>query len=213
MKSVAIAIAVLGLTAVIVPAAHAATISYDGAGGMVLTGAPGENNHVLIYPAGDGSANVDVSDYQPLTAPGDKCEPLTPELMRCAIPTALRVSLGDGKDSFSPDRTLKFAKQIDGGEGDDELMGTDGTDVLIGGPGNDTVKGYDGDDQLDGGDGDDTVIGGIGKDTRARRGRGPTTSPATASRTRPRTSSTAARAWTRSTATGPRAATTRSSRR
>ena len=134
---------------------------------MVLTAAPGESNHVLIYPAGDGSAKVDVSDYQPITAPADKCEPLGPTLMRCAIPTTVRVSLGDGKDSWSPDHSLAFSPpaQVDGGEGDDELQGTDGSDVLIGGPGNDTLKGYNGDDRLDGGDGDDTVIGGIDKDT------------------------------------------------
>ena len=134
---------------------------------MVLTAAAGESNHVMIYPAGDGSAKVDVSDYQPITAPADKCEALAPDLMRCAIPTTVRVSLGDGKDSWSPDRSLAFAQpaQIDGGEGDDELRGTDGSDALIGGPGNDKLSGYDGDDRLDGGDGDDTVVGGIDKDT------------------------------------------------
>ena len=66
-----------------------------------------------------------------------------------------------------PDHSLAFSPpaQVDGGEGDDELLGTDGGDALTGGPGNDTVKGYNGDDRLDGGDGDDTVIGGIDKDT------------------------------------------------
>ncbi len=167
MKRIAFALAVLGLTAVAAPAAHAASISFDGAGAMVLTAAAGESNHVMIYPAGDGSANVDVGDYQPITAPAEKCEALAPELMRCAIPTTVRVSLGDGKDSWSPDRSLAFAQpaQIDGGEGDDELLGTNGSDVLIGGPGNDKLSGYDGDDRLDGGDGDDTVVGGIDKDT------------------------------------------------
>jgi hypothetical protein len=167
MKRIAFALAAFGLTALAAPAAHAATISFDAAGAMVLTGAPGESNHVMIYPAGDGSAHVDVSDYQPLTAPADRCETLTPTLMRCAIPTTVRASLGDGKDSWSPDRSLTFSPpaQIDGGDGDDELLGTDAGDVLTGGPGNDTLKGYDGDDHLDGGDGDDTVIGGIDKDT------------------------------------------------
>src|SRR4051812_42727565 len=109
MNRIAITIAAVGLAAVAAPAAHAATISYDGAGAMVLTAAPGESNHVLIYPAGDGSAKVDVSDYQPLTAPADTCETLTPTLMRCAIPTTVRVSLGDGKDSWSPDHSLTFS--------------------------------------------------------------------------------------------------------
>jgi hypothetical protein len=166
MKRIAIAIAALGLTAVMAPAAHAASIGYDGSGALVLTAAPGESNHVMIYPAGDGSAKVDVSDYQPIAAPADKCEALAPDLMRCAIPTTVRVNLGDGKDSWSPDRSLAFSQppQIDGGEGDDELQGTDGSDVLIGGPGNDKLNGFNGDDRLDGGDGDDTVVGGIDKD-------------------------------------------------
>src|SRR5690349_20277364 len=135
------------MTAVAAAPADAATISYDANGALILTGAPGESNHVMIYPAGDGSAKVDVTDYQPLTAPADKCEPLTPTLMRCAIPTTVRASLGDGKDSWSPDDSLVFSPpaQIDGGDGDDDLRGTKGSDTLIGGPGNDTVKGYDGD--------------------------------------------------------------------
>ena len=167
MKRTAIALAVIGLTVAAAPAAHAATIAYDAGGALVLTAAPGESNHVLMYPAGDGSAKVDVSDYQPITAPADKCEPLGPTLMRCAIPTTVRISLGDGKDSWSPDHSLAFSPpaQVDGGEGDDELQGADGSDVFVGGPGNDTLKGYNGDDRLDGGDGDDTVIGGIDRDT------------------------------------------------
>ncbi len=102
-----------------------------------------------------------------LTAAAGECEALTPELMRCAIPTTVRVSLGDGKDTWSPDRSLKFSPpaQIDGGEGDDDLRGTDGSDALVGGSGNDNLSGYDGDDRLDGGDGDDTVVGGIDRDT------------------------------------------------
>jgi hypothetical protein len=166
MKRIAFALAV-GLTAVAAPAARAATITYDAGGALVLTAAAGESNHVMIYPAGDGSAKVDVTDYQPLTAPADKCETLGPELMRCAIPTTVRVSLGDGKDSWSPDRSLAFSPpaQVDGGDGDDDLRGTNGSDALAGGPGNDKLSGYDGDDRLDGGDGDDTVVGGIDEDT------------------------------------------------
>src|SRR6187549_3850030 len=53
MKRLAFALAAVGLAALAAPAAHAATISYDGAGAMVVTAAPGESNHVMIYPAGD----------------------------------------------------------------------------------------------------------------------------------------------------------------
>ena len=143
MTRIAIALAALGLTAAAAPAADAASISFDDGGALVLTAAPGESNYVLIYPAGDGSAKVDVTDRHPITSPADKCETLGPELVRCAIPTTVRVNLGDGNDRWSPDRDLAFAQppQVDGGEGDDELEGTDGRDTLLGGPGNDKLNG------------------------------------------------------------------------
>jgi len=63
---------------------------------------------------------------------------------------------------------------LNGGNGNDTLIGGDdkdtlnggaGNDTLIGGGGNDTLNGGDGDDTLFGGGGDDTVIGGKGTDT------------------------------------------------
>ncbi|MGE3676892.1 MAG: calcium-binding protein [Burkholderiales bacterium] len=54
---------------------------------------------------------------------------------------------------------------IDGGGGNDELLGLDGTDTLLGGPGDDNLEGSRGDDVLDGGPGDDQLYGGLGVDT------------------------------------------------
>ncbi|TQV78586.1 calcium-binding protein [Denitrobaculum tricleocarpae] len=63
---------------------------------------------------------------------------------------------------------------VDGGLGDDILIGADanatlrggdGADTLIGGEGNDTLEGGAGDDILIGGAGDDTLFGGAGNDT------------------------------------------------
>jgi Ca2+-binding RTX toxin-like protein len=52
-----------------------------------------------------------------------------------------------------------------GGEGEDLLRGSDGNDLLIGGGGDDTLQGGGGDDLLLGGDGDDLLLGGEGDDT------------------------------------------------
>jgi Ca2+-binding RTX toxin-like protein len=152
------------LTLLLCGSANAATISYDG-DALVYTGDPA-NNALLMYAAGDGSANLDISDATGIVAPADRCEALSTTLVRCAIPSAVRVDLGDGNDrtSFSD---LNSPVEINGGNGDDQLQNSSkgGNDVLVGGPGNDELKGYDGNDRLDGGDGDDVVDGGVGSDT------------------------------------------------
>ena len=53
---------------------------------------------------------------------------------------------------------------IDGGDGDDLMLGGNGTDVLNGGPGPDTIIAFGAADQLDGGDGDDVLFGDAGDD-------------------------------------------------
>jgi len=53
---------------------------------------------------------------------------------------------------------------IDGGDGDDVINGGIGDDVIRGGRGNDTIRGNAGKDQIDGGDGDDDIDGGLGDD-------------------------------------------------
>ncbi|ROH83213.1 hypothetical protein ED236_12320, partial [Pseudomethylobacillus aquaticus] len=54
---------------------------------------------------------------------------------------------------------------IDGGAGDDQLLGYGGNDTLLGGLGNDSLQGGDGTDSLSGGDGMDTLQGDNGNDT------------------------------------------------
>jgi Ca2+-binding RTX toxin-like protein len=53
---------------------------------------------------------------------------------------------------------------VDGGEGNDVLIGSAGDDVLSGGPGDDVLIGGAGSDVIDGGDGDDIEIQSIGLD-------------------------------------------------
>ena len=85
-----------------------------------------------------------------------------------------------GDDSFSATGNLAALIQItvDGGAGDDTLLGSNGADVLLGGDGNDFIDGQQGNDmvflgagddtfQWDPGDGSDTVEGQAGNDTAA----------------------------------------------
>ena len=65
-----------------------------------------------------------------------------------------------------PEERLKERARIvmDGGSGNDRLLGDDGDDYLTGGSGNDFLSGYDGDDYLTGGSGTDRLSGGAGND-------------------------------------------------
>lgn len=56
------------------------------------------------------------------------------------------------------------ADAIQGGSGDELIVGRKGDDVLNGGGGNDTLKGGKGNDLMDGGAGNDTLKGGQGDD-------------------------------------------------
>jgi Ca2+-binding RTX toxin-like protein len=63
-------------------------------------------------------------------------------------------SLGDNNPNLT----------IDGGKGDDFIMGSCGDDVIKGGRGNDVIMGCDGNDQIQGGRGSDFIMGGHGND-------------------------------------------------
>ena len=54
---------------------------------------------------------------------------------------------------------------MDGGEGNDSLDGGSGNDVVLGGDGRDKIKGGSGNDVIDGGNGNDTINAGSGDDT------------------------------------------------
>ncbi|WP_457189548.1 calcium-binding protein [Nocardioides sp. P5_E3] len=64
----------------------------------------------------------------------------------------------------SSDRPTEVFHSIDGGEGDDTLIGLSNVDYLRGEEGDDTLYGGDNDDGLDGGPGNDVLDGGSGED-------------------------------------------------
>lgn len=65
----------------------------------------------------------------------------------------------------SSDRPTELFQGIDGGEGDDTLVGLSNVDFLRGEEGDDTLYGGDNDDALDGGAGRDLLDGGVGEDS------------------------------------------------
>ncbi len=77
----------------------------------------------------------------------------------------MRISGLGGKDTIRTVGTFNLNQvQLDGGDGDDLLIGSSGNDVLFGRAGNDTLQGQSGRDELYGGDGNDTLQGGTGGD-------------------------------------------------
>jgi Ca2+-binding RTX toxin-like protein len=73
-----------------------------------------------------------------------------------------RVNGGSGNDTLIGAEGNDY---LDGREGNDYLYGREGNDTLNGGAGNDTLLGGDGNDYLYGGEGNDTLNGGAGNDT------------------------------------------------
>ncbi|MDO8416668.1 MAG: calcium-binding protein, partial [Agitococcus sp.] len=69
-----------------------------------------------------------------------------------------------GKDGNDTLVGLTAPNQIDGGLGDDVIMGQDSSDVLFGDFGNDELHGNGGNDNILGGTGNDSIFGGTGDD-------------------------------------------------
>jgi Ca2+-binding RTX toxin-like protein len=105
---------------------------------------------------------------------------VTPAPFSIDIGTSERlvVNMSGGNDSFSATGNLAALIQItvDGGAGNDTILGSNGADVLFGGDGDDFIDGQQGNDvafmgagndvfQWDPGDGSDTIEGQDGSDT------------------------------------------------
>ncbi|MCG6154527.1 cadherin domain-containing protein [Rubinisphaera margarita] len=74
------------------------------------------------------------------------------------------ITTGAGDDLVGVSRRIQVPVLIDGGSGDDTLLGGRGSNVLVGGDGNDFLFGSSGDDILIGGTGNDLLWGGGGQD-------------------------------------------------
>jgi Ca2+-binding RTX toxin-like protein len=176
---------------------------FGGAGNDTLTGGDADDqvfgeadNDRMIWNPGDdtdlneGGSGVDTVEVNggngaedfTTTANGtrvrfDRVNP-APFFLDIGTCENLVVNCNGGNDTFSASGNLAALIQItvDGGAGDDTILGSNGADVLLGGDGNDFIDGNQGSDtvlmgagddtfQWDPGDGNDTVEGQAGSDT------------------------------------------------
>ncbi len=176
---------------------------FGGANQDVLTGGDGDDlifgesgNDRMVWNPGDdtdlneGGAGVDTVEVNggngaetfTATANGSRVrfDRLNPAPFALDIGTSenLVLNANGGDDQFSATGNLAALIQItvDGGAGNDTLLGSNGVDLLLGGDGDDFVDGQQGNDvallgagddvfQWDPGDGSDTVEGQDGADT------------------------------------------------
>jgi Ca2+-binding RTX toxin-like protein len=145
---------------------------------------PGDDTD--LNEGGDGTDTVEVNggngaEQFTATANGtrvrfDRLDP-APFAIDMGTDEKLVVNANGGDDKFSATGNLAALVQItvDGGAGNDQILGSNGADTLIGGDGNDFVDGQQGNDtaflgagddvfQWDPGDGNDTVEGQDGTD-------------------------------------------------
>jgi Ca2+-binding RTX toxin-like protein len=133
---------------------------------------------------GGGGAEVFTTTANGTRVRFDRLDP-APFAIDIGTSENLVLNANGGNDSFSATGNLAALIKItvDGGAGDDTLLGSNGIDVLIGGDGNDFVDGQQGNDsaflgagddvfQWDPGDGSDTVEGQDGVDTMLFNGSG-----------------------------------------
>jgi Ca2+-binding RTX toxin-like protein len=173
-KTVPIAVAVAAIAASIaVPVAAAApTVQATVTDGTLrISGSPRADEIVLRLNAPDANQlQVDVGDDGSADATFD-----------VATLRAIDVEAGNGNDTVRSDQvngafTTRLATRIDGGNGDDTLIGGSGNEIFVGGRGRDLVDGNGGADTAflgkgndtfvwDPGDGSDVVEGGRGRDT------------------------------------------------
>jgi hypothetical protein len=163
------ACAAAALAAAVPGAAHAATITVDGAGTYTYTGAPGEINNISVQGSEDGSVTFNGPEAVLVTSAPAGCTP-SPlygmSVVTCAGPKAIVVNAADGDENLNISSTAPAGVPVtvDGGAGSDWINGDAANDTLVGGPGNDKLDGGRGDDTLDGGDGDDILLGKAGAD-------------------------------------------------
>jgi Ca2+-binding RTX toxin-like protein len=146
---------------------------------------PGDDTDLMEGGTGTDTAEVNGgngAEVFAVTANGarvrfDRLDP-APFALDIGTTEKLVVNMNGGDDSFSATGNLAALIQItvDGGAGDDTILGSNGIDLLLGGEGDDFIDGQQGSDtaflgagddvfQWDPGDGSDTVEGQDGIDT------------------------------------------------
>lgn len=137
-------------------------------GDLQVVGTTGRDQVIARLVSGGSSPQVKVIAGFDVTAGWDEANGQIFTFAAANV-QSLAIWLGDGDDhvnigEYGLASELLPPATIDGGGGNDHLMGSGGDDVLLGGPGNDIVHGRDGNDRILGGEGDDRLDGGKGRD-------------------------------------------------
>ncbi len=77
----------------------------------------------------------------------------------------LRIQGSSGNDRVDASTITGIKLVINGGDGNDTLIGGSDADSIDGGGGNDSILGQSGEDTIVGSDGNDTMLGGMGRDS------------------------------------------------
>ena len=88
----------------------------------------------------------------------------TPTAYAAAAVTSVLVSASGGDDRVTLGRRVRVPASVDGGDGNDRVVGGSAADSLSGGAGRDRLTGGAGNDTLVGGGGFDRLFGGAGDD-------------------------------------------------
>jgi hypothetical protein len=106
----------------------------------------GEANHVRVVSS---QQELQITDPGAVIAAGRGCTPIERDRVSCSGPAAsdsgVFIDSGDGADTVS---SRSVSMIVNGGDGDDLLLGGPFRDVLFGGPGTDVLRGGSGHDFL-----------------------------------------------------------------
>ena len=118
---------------------------------LLVTGSP-DNDHITVSSDRNNAHLIVRSDGQTIGT------------FDTAAISTIRVSGLAGDDSIVVDPRVTITTILDGGAGNNTLIGGGGSNILLGGSGNDTLVGGRGRDILIGGAGSDHLIGNSGDD-------------------------------------------------
>jgi Ca2+-binding RTX toxin-like protein len=132
--------------------ASTASVEFDSVQYMA---APGETNHLVMTLEGGGFRLSDPG--VPITV-GPGCTSAGADVLcgDTSLSEEVFVKLGDGDDSA--DLSGIGIADVEGGAGNDEIVGAQGFNWILGGPGNDQLTGGGSEDILEGGFGDDQLL-------------------------------------------------------
>jgi Ca2+-binding RTX toxin-like protein len=145
--------------------AAAAVVSVSG-NELTFSAAPGETNDMALALRSDGGpvdVFIAVVDTSAALTVGTGCTLIEVHVANCGTFASATVSLGDMDDSARmgtarTEQDPSVQVRLDGGDGDDYLLGGPLNDQVNGGPGNDSMDGWEGADTITGGPGADGFI-------------------------------------------------------